>query len=138
MKPEEKAHVRYRLGRANEALEEAKLLADSGHLRTAVNRLYYACFYCVSALLLCEGQTSSKHSGVRALFDKDWVKSGRIPIAMGRFYRRIFACRQKADYADLVIFKADDVRHWLQEADAFVAEVSTLVEERLGDHAETL
>jgi uncharacterized protein len=41
--------VRYRLGRAKEALEEVVLLLESNHTNTFVNRLYYACFYAVSA-----------------------------------------------------------------------------------------
>ena len=68
MKPEEKAYVGYRLDRARETLAEAKALLDLGLLRGAVNRLYYACFYCVSGLLFTEGMSSAKHSGVQALF----------------------------------------------------------------------
>jgi uncharacterized protein len=52
MTPETRILVQYRLDRAREALAEAVLLLDSGHANTGVNRLYYACFYAVSALLL--------------------------------------------------------------------------------------
>jgi len=48
---EERAYIRYRLGRAREALDEARLLLEADHLATAVTRIYYACFYAVSALL---------------------------------------------------------------------------------------
>ena len=71
---EERKLVRYRLQRAQEALDEAALLHEKGHLNACVNRLYYAGFYAVSALLLAEGKSSSKHSGIRALFTKEWVK----------------------------------------------------------------
>jgi uncharacterized protein (UPF0332 family) len=76
--------VRYRLARAAESLAEANLLLANDHARTAVNRLYYACFYAVSALLLAEGHSSPKHSGVRALFDQHWIAPGRLPKEMGR------------------------------------------------------
>jgi uncharacterized protein (UPF0332 family) len=33
-------------------MKEARLMIDSGFLNAAVNRLYYACFYAVSAILL--------------------------------------------------------------------------------------
>ena len=36
--------VRYRLERARESLEEARLLSEQGHANTFVNLLYYACF----------------------------------------------------------------------------------------------
>jgi uncharacterized protein (UPF0332 family) len=53
--------IKYRIDRAREALEEARVLAGSGHWNTCVNRLYYACFYAVSALLSKHDLSSSKH-----------------------------------------------------------------------------
>lgn len=95
MTPEQGELVRYRLARAMESLDEARLLFANGHVRTAVNRIYYACFYAVSALLLTKGESSPKHSGVRSLFDQLWIVTGRLPKDMGRFYRRLFDARQK-------------------------------------------
>jgi len=43
--------IQYRIARAKEAIEEARVLAGAGHWNGSVNRLYYACFYAVSALL---------------------------------------------------------------------------------------
>lgn len=128
MTPEERELVRYRLHRAQEALDEAALLYEKGHLNTCVNRLYYACFYAVSALLLAEGKSSSKHSGIRALFNKEWVKTGRISSEYGRFYRRLYDSRQKGDYGDFVQFEDADVTSWLQEARRFVVTVTSLAE----------
>jgi uncharacterized protein len=131
MTPEERAYVRYRLEKAKETLAEARLLVSTGHLATAVSRLYYACFYCVSALLLCEAKRVSKHTGVRALFDRDWVNTGKVAVPIGKFYRQMCRERQKADYADLAVFDPSEVKLWLQEAEGFVAQVSALAEERL-------
>jgi uncharacterized protein (UPF0332 family) len=69
--PEKRKLVRYRLQRAQEALDEAVLLHEKGHLNACINRLHYACFYAVSALLLMEEKSSSKHSGVRALWRQE-------------------------------------------------------------------
>jgi len=52
MKQEMRSLILYRLSRAHEALEEAKILLKEGYANTFVNRIYYACFYAVSALLL--------------------------------------------------------------------------------------
>jgi len=67
MNPIEQELITYRCLRSEETLNEAKLLFDAGYYNAAVNRLYYACFYIVSALLLTEGMSSAKHSGVKAL-----------------------------------------------------------------------
>lgn len=132
MTPEQGELVRYRLVRAMESLDEARLLFTNGHVRTAVNRIYYACFYAVSALLLTEGQSSPKHSGVRSLFDQLWIANGRLPRDMGRLYRRLFDARQKGDYDDLVTFDPADVRAWMDEAAAFVERVSGAIDLRSG------
>jgi len=44
--------VPYRLEKARETLEDARILANAGRWNACVNRLYYACFYSVSALLV--------------------------------------------------------------------------------------
>ena len=62
--------MRYRLNRAKETLEEAQIMADNGYLYGAANRIYYACFYAVVALLLTKNLSSSKHSGIIALFKR--------------------------------------------------------------------
>lgn len=49
------AIVSYRLERAYETLKEADYNTEGGYYNAAVNRLYYACYYAASALLLkCE------------------------------------------------------------------------------------
>ncbi len=56
--------VLYRIERAQDTLEDARILAKSGRWNTCVNRLYYACFYAVSALLIQNDLSYSKHTGV--------------------------------------------------------------------------
>jgi len=55
----------YRLNRAKETLEEVDILIENKLWNTAVNRLYYACFYAVSGLLVYNGLNAQTHAGVR-------------------------------------------------------------------------
>jgi uncharacterized protein (UPF0332 family) len=82
--------VRYRLARAHETLEDARILARAGRWNACVNRLYYVCFYGVSALLVRDGLSSSKHTGVRSLFNRHYVKTGKIPKDLARIYNDLF------------------------------------------------
>ena len=59
--------VAYRIARARETLGDARILVDQERWASAANRLFYACFYAVSALLLRHDMSSAKHSGVRSL-----------------------------------------------------------------------
>jgi len=65
MKEHQRALIDYRLTEARESLEEAKvLLREKMSNRSVINRLYYAMFYAVLAILQDKQIGSSKHSGV--------------------------------------------------------------------------
>ena len=127
MTPEEQALVRYRLERANEALDEAELLFESGHLHTYVNRLYYACFYAVSALLVTKGFSTSKHAHLRALLHKELIRPGTVPLQYGQLFDLLFNNRQKGDYSDFVVFRTEQVEGWLRQAREFVDYIATRI-----------
>lgn len=132
MKEEMRILIDYRLERAHESLEEAWILLEQGHANTFVNRLYYSCFYAVSALLLTKDLFSGKHSGVRALFHQNFVKPGIVKIEFGEIYDKLFRNRQKGDYADFVHFNMDEVRPWYFETKEFVEEIEGIVRKELG------
>ncbi|MBW1903505.1 MAG: HEPN domain-containing protein [Deltaproteobacteria bacterium] len=66
--------VRYRIERARETFEEALLMQRERHWNSCANRLYYACYYVVTALLARKGLASSKHTGIKAFFNQHLLK----------------------------------------------------------------
>lgn len=120
--------IKYRIDRAREALEEARILAGSGHWNACVNRLYYACFYAVSALLSKHDLSSSKHSGVRSFFNHNFVKTGIFPKETAVIYNSLFERRQEGDYEVFITFKENDVSPWLKETEVFVNAKKKLIE----------
>lgn len=123
--------IKYRIERAWESLEEAKILLEQGFTNTFVNRLYYACFYAVSSLLLIKGLSSSKHSGIRSLFHQNFVKVGIVDTELAHLYDRLFDNRQKADYADLFRFNFDEVCCWYDEVKKFVEIIEGIVKKEM-------
>lgn len=119
--------VEYWRKRARECLNDAKLLLENKSLHSAVNRIYYALFYQVSALLLDKGLSFSKHSGVLAAFNKEFVKTGRINKDLGKFYNQMFEHRRSGDYGELIEFKEEDVRRWLKTAEKFLEVIEKLM-----------
>lgn len=103
------------------------VLLSNGRLFSSVNRIYYSMFYAVNALLLSKGISSSKHSGVLALFNKEFISKDIIDKEKGRFFAEIFEFRQKADYKDLVEFKKEDVEVWLEQADNFISSINNVL-----------
>ena len=127
MKEETRILVAYRLERARESLEEAKILLDRGYGNTFVNRLYYACFYAVSALLLTRDFSTSKHSYLRSLMHREFVKTGLIPDELGKHFDLLFNNRMKGDYGDFVSFEAEDVSGWLEVTKKFIDHLEGLI-----------
>lgn len=76
---------------------------------TAINRLYYACYYAVKALLIDKGIKAETHNGVRQMFGLHFIKTGTIDKELGKFYSDIFDMRQSGDYEDFIDFNEEDV-----------------------------
>lgn len=121
------AVIRYWLDKSADALESARMETDAGRFSFAVNRAYYACFYAVSALLLKHGSRFKKHSGVRAEFHREFVKTGALPVELGKYYDLVYSKREQGDYAELVSFEKDEVEELLARAAAFVDAISGML-----------
>lgn len=89
--------VNYWMEKAHESLLAGGSEYQSGRLTIAVRNLYYACFYALSALLLKQGRSFKKHTGVKAALHKDLVKEGIIEPEWGRFYNKIFDSRVRCE-----------------------------------------
>jgi len=124
--------VPYRLEKARETLEDARILANAGRWNACVNRLYYACFYSVSALLVKDNLSSSKHAGVRSLFNRHYVKTGKVPRDVARIYNDLFERRQEGDYLDFVNFQEAQVTPWISQAEALVEHLLQVAQKESG------
>lgn len=93
-----------------------------------MNRLYYACFYAVSALLIQQGLSSSKHTGVRSLFNRHYVRMGKVPKELAQIYNDLFERRQESDYIDFVYFEESQVRPWIGQAEQFIEHIASIIE----------
>ena len=127
----EKDLINYRREKAAETLAVARDSFNGKHLFSAVNRIYYALFYEISAILKLKDYSSHKHTGIRALFMEHFIKPGIIDIEIGRFYSRIFEFRQKGDYEDFLYFKEKDVEIWLQKAEKYMEDLEKYIEKEL-------
>ncbi|AAD36082.1 MULTISPECIES: HEPN domain-containing protein [Thermotoga] len=121
--------IEYWRRRARECLDDAKLLLKNERLHSAVNRIYYALFYQVSALLLAKGLSFSKHSGVLAAFNREFVKTGKVNKELGKFYNRMFEHRKTGDYGELVEFEEENVKDWIRKAEGFLDAIEKLIED---------
>jgi len=119
--------VSYRIERSWETLAEARVMAQTGHWNGCVNRLYYACFYAVNALLLSQGLSSAKHTGVRGLFSLHFVKTGAFPKDLAALYNTLFDSRQESDYADFFLVDPVEAALWQEQTELFIKQIATML-----------
>lgn len=112
--------IRANWQRAQESLEAAQLLLNSGHADIAASRAYYAAFYGACALLLSEGKDFSKHTGVQAAIHKDFVRTGLLSEESGRAYGWLFELRGIGDYGETRHVAESQARQAVSAARQFV------------------
>lgn len=102
MSPSKAELIAHELRKAWDAFHNAKHDFQGGFMRGANNRLYYAAFYGASAVMLAEGISVSKHTGVRGFVNKELIKTGKFPIELGDVFNDLFEQRADGDYGSLV------------------------------------
>lgn len=121
------AIVQYRLNCSNRALAEADYNADGGYYYAAVNRLYYTCYYAVSALLLSYGINAQTHAGARTQLALHFVKDGKLGRNCLYTYQQLFDARQSGDYEDFVICDEEMFSSFRPAVDEFLVAVKELI-----------
>lgn len=119
------------MARAEETLREVEDLKRLGYYNTAVNRIYYACFYAAIALLVAYHMEVKSHAGVRNSLSLHFIKTGILPRHYGQLYSLIFSKRISGDYEDYFTNDLDSVEQLLPQAKEFVATLGRLVAKRL-------
>jgi uncharacterized protein len=124
MNPEDsESLVLHRLQKADEALEAARVMLEKQMLSFAMNRIYYALYYSVQALMAFKGVHFSKHGQVKGYFNREFIKSGILPKEIGRFYNKAFEYRQKFDYVDFVMPEQSMVSEYYEMAQKVVCQI---------------
>lgn len=122
--------MRYRMERANETMEEVKILADNGHYNAAVNRLYYACFYATQALLLKHHIAATTHAGVKSMLGLHFVSKGIISFEHGKTFNTLFEKRHSSDYEDFSYCDKDLIDDLTPLAKAYISRIKELLEDK--------
>lgn len=116
-------YVNYRFHRAEESYEEALILAKEERWDAVINRLYYACFYAVIALLIKNNISTQTHDGARTQFGLIFVKTGIIDKESGKLFSKLFDYRQKGDYGDLFDYDEELTKPLVNKVNEFLIEI---------------
>ncbi len=128
---ERKDIVTYRIENAKTTLTEVKSHIENGFYNTAVNRMYYACFYAASALLIANKIQVKSHEGVRQQLGLHFVLTGKISQEQGKFYSLLYSKRTAGDYEDFLTHDKDTVDWLFPRSVEFISQIAAMVEEWL-------
>ncbi len=127
MKSQQEYLIRYRLERAKNTLDDARILADQGRWNSTINRLYYSAYYAVIALLLKSSLKPTTHKGVKAAYSEYFIKTGKVPKEFGKIYSQLFTWRQKGDYDDLFDFDKEKVIPYFEPVERLIELVEQMI-----------
>ena len=119
--------IAYRLQRANETLKEADYNAQGDYYNAAVNRLYYACYYAASALMVANNLEASSHKGIKTMLGLKFITTGLLEHKYGRIYQQLFENRQSGDYEDFVYCDKELYEMLRPQAEDFVNKISQML-----------
>jgi uncharacterized protein (UPF0332 family) len=128
-KPLREEYILYRMNLAKETLEAAKVLAEKGHWISVMNRLYYVCYYAISALLYKNDINATTHSGVKRQFSKYFIVTGKVDRTLGKTYAKIFDLRHKGDYGDFFDPDKEQTMTFFEPVESLLKEIESLLKE---------
>ena len=117
---ERKTLVALELKKARETYEEIGIL-------TAANRLYYAVFHAVSALLINDGLQVSSHKGSHATFSLRYIKTGILSKEYGRLYNQLQTMREESDYNCVYDVEPEELLSRIEPARQLIDDIEQLI-----------
>jgi hypothetical protein len=110
--------------KSDEALKIADYAIREGALTTALNRIYYAVFYTVSAMAIKHDFITSKHAQMLGWFNKKFVYEEKIfSTELGGIYKKTYQFRQRSDYDTEYPTDIEQAKELLADAKVFIKAV---------------
>ena len=98
--------VNREMEKAERTFEDVLFCARESKWEAAANRLYYALFHAMSALLIKDGHQVKSHRGVMAMFGEHYVRTEIFSKKDGSLLSDLVIMRDNADYN--CFFEADE------------------------------
>lgn len=121
--------IKYRLSSSQEKLMSAKLLLESGLYKDSVGRSYYDIFSAIRAVLAMRQVDFSKHAGVIAYFQKEYIKTEIFDKKYSKYLQQAFQIRNSCDYDDFFIVSKQDAEEQYERAVELLAIIEEYIKE---------
>ena len=119
--------VSYRIEKAKDTLREANDNIGLNNWNAAANRLYYACYYAATALLIKNEYFSKSHEGTIGLFGQHFIKTNIIDPKHGATLSQTESLRKKGDYNDMFVIDPENVKQLVVPTEEFIVTIEKLI-----------
>ena len=124
---ERKLLVEFEIEKAHKLIDQFTILENAELWDTLANRVYYAVFHAVTALLIMNGLHAGSHQGVSVLFNKHFVKENLVDEKYGRLLARLENMREKSDYTCLFETTKEEVMPMIPQAKEMISIIENLI-----------
>ena len=124
---ERKLLVEFEIEKAHKLIDQFTILENAELWDTLANRVYYAVFHAVTALLIMNGLHAGSHQGVSVLFNKHFVKENLVDEKYGRLLARLENMREKSDYTCLFETTKEEVLPMIPQAKEMISIIENLI-----------
>ena len=93
----------------------------------AANRLYYALFHAVSAMLIHDHHEVGTHRGAVNKFSLFYVKAGIFTAAEGKLYSQLQQLREDGDYNCSIDVDQSDIEEKVEPARALIDKIKQYI-----------
>ena len=106
---------------------EMDVLRQAGLWNNIANRLYYAAFHAVSALLINDHHNVGTHQGAVVMLHQFYVQTGLLTKEDGAFYSQLQTLREKSDYNCTYNATEEDTLPRIEQTKQFIDRILGLI-----------
>ena len=122
--------VSLELEKADSTFAEHEGLTEKGYWNTLANRLYYALFHAVSALLINDSREVGSHRGAAIRFHQYYVRTGIFTEDEGSFYSQMETLREKSDYNCFFKVSETDVKSRIEPTHQLIEKIKRYIADK--------
>ncbi len=124
---ERRVMVELEIERAEKITMQFETLREQQYWDTLVNRMYYAAFHAVSALLIRNALHVHTHRGALNMFNKEFVRTGVFSEEEGHLFSKLEGLRERGDYNCFVDATEDDVVPLIEPLKALIEKIKGML-----------
>jgi len=121
--------VSLELDKANKTIEQIPELRKLGYWDNIANRLYYAVFHAVNALLINDGHPVNTHRGAISLFGNCCIRTGIFSSEDGRLYSDLQVMRNNSDYNCSFSATQQEIEPMIEPARNLITKIANFISE---------